>query len=242
MKGATHFRYEVRRTLRNRRTLAVTLALPLVLFLAIASANRHAHTDGISFPLYFMTGMAAYGAMFAVVSPGAHIAADRSRGWTRQMRITPLQARVYFAAKVLTAYLVAIPALVLLYLAGASLGVRLDAAQWLEMTGLLLVGLAPFIVMGIILGHLVTIDALAPAVGGLVVLFALFGGAYGEFFNSGAMLTVVKLLPSFWLVQAGKAALVFGRWPAEGWIVVAAWTAVLVPLAVLAYRRDTARA
>jgi ABC-2 type transport system permease protein len=240
--GATHLRYEILRTVRNRRFFAVTLALPLVLFYAIASANRHARTDGISFPLYFMTGMAAYGAMFAAVSPGGRIAADRARGWTRQMRITPLRARTYFAAKVVTAYLVAIPALILLCLAGASLGVRLTAAQWLEMAGLLLVGLAPFIVMGIILGHLVAADALAPAVGGLVVLFALFGGAYGAFFNTGAMLAVVKLLPSFWLVQAGKAAIVLGRWPTEGWIVVAAWTVVLVLAASLAYRRDTGRA
>jgi ABC-2 type transport system permease protein len=241
MSSTTHLRYEVVRTIRNRRFFAVTLALPLVLFYAIASANRHTRTDGISFPFYFMTGMAAYGAMFAAVSPGARIAADRSTGWTRQLRITPLRVRTYFAAKVLTAYLVAIPSLILLGLAGASLGVRLGAAQWLEMTGLLLLGLVPFVVMGVIVGHLITVDALAPAIGGLVVLFALFGGAYGGFFNSGAMLTVVKLLPSFWLVQAGKAALLIGRWPAEGWIVVAAWTAVLVPLAMLAYRRDTGR-
>lgn len=242
MSSATHVRYEILRTLRNRITLAVTLALPLVLYYSIASGNRHATSSGIAFPLYFMTGMAAYGTMFAAVSPGAHIAIDRARGWTRQTRITPLRARTYFAAKVLTAYLVALPGLALLFGAGASLGVHLDAAQWLEMTGLLLVGLAPFIVMGLIVGHLAAGDTLVPAVGGLVVVFALFGGAYGAFFDSGAMLTVVKLIPSFWLVQAGKAALVLGDWPAEGWIVVAAWTAVLVPIAAVAYRRDTARA
>ena len=61
-----------------------------------------------------------------------------------------------------------------------------------------------------------TPDTLAPAMGGLVVLFALFGGAYGALFNTGAILTVVKLLPSFWLVQAGKAALVLGRLAGRG--------------------------
>jgi ABC-2 type transport system permease protein len=236
----THLRYEVLRTLRNRRFYAVTLALPLLLFCTIGSANRHAQTDGISFLLYFMTGMATYGAMFAVVSPGAHIAVDRSRGWSRQLRITPLRADSYIVSKVATAYLVAVPALALVYLAGASLGVHLRAAQWLEMTGLILVGLAPFVLMGILLGHKVAADALAPAVGGLVVFFALFGGTYGSFFNDGVMLTLVKLLPSYWLVQAGKAALVRGAWPAEGWIVVAAWTLITTPLAVAAYRRDTA--
>ena len=239
MRAATHVRYELLRGVRNPLTYGTTMALPLVLYYAIASTNRHARSSGISFPLYFMTGMAAYGAMFAAIAPGARLARDRSRGWTRQLRITPLRARTDYLAKVLAAYLVALLALVLLFLAGATLGVRLDAAQWFEMTGLLLIGLAPFVLMGLILGHVVAEDALVPVMGGLVVFFALFGGAYGSFFNKGAMLTVVKLLPSFWLVQAGKAALELGDWPAEGWIVVACWTAVLIPLAVAAFRHDT---
>ena len=149
MTSATHLRYEVLRTVRNRRFFAVTLALPLVLFYAIASANRHVSTDGISFPLYFMTGMAAYGAMFAA---SHREGASRPTG----QELDPADADhatagpTYFAAKVVTAYLVALPTLILLGLAGASLGVRLPAAQWLEMAGLLLAGLAPFIVMGII--------------------------------------------------------------------------------------------
>jgi hypothetical protein len=52
---------------------------------------------------------------------------------------------------------------------------------------------------------------------------------------------VIKGLPSYWLVQAGKTALGGSDWPAEGWAVVAIWTAALIPLAVLAYRRDTSR-
>ena len=80
MTSATHFRYEIVRTFRNRIFYAVTLALPLVLFYAVASGQRSATFDGISFPLYFMTAMAVYGAMFAAVSPGARIARDRSGG------------------------------------------------------------------------------------------------------------------------------------------------------------------
>jgi ABC-2 type transport system permease protein len=242
MSSTTHFRYEILRTVRNRRFFAVTLALPLVIFYAIASANRHEMTEGIAFPLYFMTGMAAYGAMFAVVSPGARMASDRSRGWTRQLRITPLRASTDFTAKVATAYLMALPTLLLLFLAGATLGVRLDASQWLEMTGLLLVGLAPFIVMGFILGSAVPVDTIPAALGGVVLLFALFGGVFGRLFNGGTMLDIEKLLPSYWLVQAGKTALPGGGWPAEAWIVIAIWTAVLVPAGMLIYRRYTSRA
>jgi len=241
MNAATHVRYELLRSVRNRLTWALSLALPLVVYYAVASGQRHVfvHAAGVSFPLYFMTGMAAYGAMFAAIGPGARLARDRARGWTRQLRITPLRVRTDYLAKTLAAYLVALPALVLVFLAGATLGVRLDLAQWLEMSGLLLVGLVPFVLMGLILGHLIATDALVPAMGWLTVFFALFGGAFGSLFNSGAMLTVVKGLPSYWLVHAGAAALLHGDWPAEGWIVLACWTAALIPLAVFAYRHDT---
>ena len=242
MNTATHFKYEILRTVRNRRLFAFSVALPCVIFLAIASSERNKYTEGISFPLYFMTGMAAYGCLFAAFSPGGRIALDRTKGWVRQVRATPLRGRAYFASKVLTSYLFAVPTLAVLYLAGVSLGVSLSAGEWLEMTGLLLVGLAPFVVMGLVLGHVIDADSLMPAVGGAVVFFALFGGAWGRFFTGGAMLTVTKLLPSYWLVQAGKAAVGSGDWPAEGWAVVAVWTAVLVPLAIFVYRRDASRA
>lgn len=242
MSSTTHYRYEILRTLRNRRLFAITLALPLVIFYAIASANRHAHTDGIAFPLYFMTGMAAYGAMFAAFSPGSRIAADRARGWTRQLRITPLRPHTYIIGKVLSAYLMAASALLLLFLAGVTLGVRLEATHWLAMAGLLLVGLAPFVELGLIVGNLAQVDSIAPIVGGTVVLFALLGGVFGQIFNGGTMLTIVKLLPSYWLVQAGKAAHGGGNWPLEGWIVVAVWAVVLIPFGVFAFRRSASGA
>ena len=225
----------------SQQTVGLTLALPLVIYYAVTPGNRHAYPEGITFALYFMTGMAAYGAMWAAVGPGARIARDRASGWARHTRTTPLRADTYFASKVVTAYLMAIPTLVLLYLAGASLGVRLGATQWLEMTGLLLIGLAPFVVIGITLGHLVTVEAMVPAVGGSVVIFALLGGAFGRLFSGGVGLTIVKLLPSYWLVQAGKSASGGGDWPLEGWIVLAVWVVALVPLATLVYRRDTSR-
>jgi ABC-2 type transport system permease protein len=252
MSGTTHVRYEILRSVRNLRLFAISWALPLVVFYAVAPENRHTLTDClsaanghgvtdcVSFPLWFMTAMAAYGAMWATLAPGARIAVDRGKGWVRQLRTTPLRGRTEVVAKLLAAYLGAVPALALLYLAGVSLGVRLDAAQWFEMTGLLLVGLAPFVAIGIVFGHLVPPDAIAAADAGFVVILALLGGAFGTLFKGGVMLTIVKLLPSYWLVQAGKTAIRSGSWPAEGWIVVAVWTLCLTGLAALAYQRDKA--
>jgi ABC-2 type transport system permease protein len=237
----THLRYEILRTARNPAFAGITVALPLVLFCAIASAERHKSFDGTSFPLYFMTAMAAYGAMWAAIAPGARIARDRATGWLRQMRITPLRTRTEFTAKVAGAYLLALPALVLLFLAGALLGVRLGATQWLEMAGLLLVGLAPFVVIGFTLGYSLGSDAVTAATAGVVIFFALLGGVFGfQFATSGPMFVVMEGLPSYWLVQARQTAL-GGGWPAQAWITIAVWVVVLTPVAALAYRRSALR-
>jgi ABC-2 type transport system permease protein len=242
MNGFTYLRYEVQRNFRNWRFGILTLAFPLVLYFAVASANRHVTFNGIAFPVYFMAAMATLGAMAAVISSAAVIAADRSTGWTRQMRITPLSTRAYFRAKVLNGYLRALLTIALVCLAGIALGVHLSAGGWGTVVGLLLVGLIPFAVLGILLGHLLSSDASAPAVGGIVTLFALLGGVYGfQVAKSGPVFEAIKGLPSYWLAQAGKTALAGNGWPAEAWIVIAAWTLVLVPLTVLAYRRDTSR-
>jgi ABC-2 type transport system permease protein len=242
MTRATYLRYEMLRNFRNWRFLILTLAFPLVLYFSVAGANRHVRFDGTAFPLYFMTAMATLGTMAAVISTASVIAAERSNGWLRQMRITPLRTGAYFGTKVLSGYVRALLTIALLCLAGVIFGVRLSAGEWLTLVGLVLVGLIPFTVLGVWLGHVISSDASAPAVGGTVTLFALLGGVYGfQIAKSGVLFDVMKGLPSYWLVQADKTALGGGGWPAEGWIVIAVWTAVLVPVTVLAYRRDTAR-
>jgi ABC-2 type transport system permease protein len=242
MTSTIYLRYEVLRNFRNWRFLLLSLVFPLVLYLSVASANRHATINGIAFTVYFMAAMATLGTMASVVSSAAVIAADRSTGWTRQMRITPLTVGTYFSARVLNGYLRAVLTIVLVGLAGTALGVRLSATEWVTVVGLLLVGLIPFAVLGILLGHLLNADSSAVAMGGIVTLFALLGGVYGfQIAKSGPMFQVIKAIPSYWLVQAAKAAIGHGGWPAEGWIVIAVWTVLLAALAVLVYQRDTHR-
>jgi len=242
MRRSTYVHWEMVRNFRNKRYLFFSLLWPLVLYLTIAGSSRRSHFDGVSFPLYFMTGMAAFGSMVAVVSIGGRIAVERAVGWTKQIRISPLSVGTYFTSKMLCAYVMAFITIAGICLAGTALGVRLSFTEWATVLGLLLVGLVPFALLGIGLGHLVSADSLTPAVGGIVTLFALLGGSYGFLIaKSGVLFDVIKGLPSYWLVQAGKTAFKGNVWPIEGWVVVAIWSVALAPLAVLAYRHDNSQ-
>jgi ABC-2 type transport system permease protein len=239
-----YMRYELLRTFRNRRYFFLAIGFPLVIYYVIAGTNTNKHdfdNTGLSLPLYFMVGLAAFGAMSAMLAAGGRIATERSAGWTRQLRLTPLSTREYFRAKVATAYAAALVTIILLYIAGVTLGVRLSAGDWLKMTGLMLVGLIPFAALGILIGHLLTPDSVPPAVGGLTALFAFLGGVWFSI-SGGFMGALAESLPSYWLVQASHVSLSGHGWRGLGWLVVGAWTVALVALAAWAYRRDTKRA
>ncbi len=205
--------------------------------------NRHVSNfggTGVSAPLYYMVALASFGTMMSMTSTGGRIAGERQVGWTRQLRITPLSPRSYLRAKVATGYMMAALGLLLLYIAGVSLGVSLPAKIWIEMTLLVAVALLPFAALGIALGHFLTVDAIGPALGGTVSLLALISGTWFPV-QHGFLHAVGQFLPSYWLVQAGRVSLHGAAWGAEGWAVVLGWTVVLTGVAAFAYMRDTGR-
>jgi ABC-2 type transport system permease protein len=245
MSSLAYTRYEVLRAFRNKRFFFFSLGFPLILYFITAGPNKD-ETDlagtGLSAPLYFMVSMASWGTMTAMLSTGARIAGEREVGWNRQLRISPLSAFAYMRAKIATSYLMAGLAIVSLYASGAILGVRLPAGEWLEMTGLILVGLIPFAAAGVFMGHKLTTDSIGPALGGGTALLALVSGTWFPIDNSSFLHDIAVDLPSYWLVQANRVALGGDGWPLRGWVVVAVWSVAITLLAARAYRGDTGRA
>ncbi|MDP9118383.1 MAG: ABC transporter permease [Actinomycetota bacterium] len=250
MTALTYTRIELLRTVRNRQSLFFALAFPILFYFLLAAPNKNNHNfggdathhTGLFAPQYYMVGLLAFGSMVAVLSGGARIAAERTIGWNRQLRLTPLSAGAYLRTKILTGYLLAACTLVLLFLGGISLGVRLPFDQWLHMTGLILVALIPFAALGIGMGHLLNDDAAGTGIGVGASLFAFLGGTWFPLTGTGLFIGFCKCLPSFWLVQAGHVGLGLSNpWPAQAWLVIAAWSAVSIAFAAWAYRRDTSR-
>jgi ABC-2 type transport system permease protein len=243
MSTVAYTRYELIRTFRDRRLFIFTFGFPVILYFVIVLPNRHVldfSSTGITAALYYMVGLASFGTMMSMMSAGFRIAGERQVGWTRQLRITPLSVRSYIRAKIVTAYTMAGTSLALLYASGLILGVRLPASTWISMTILIAIALLPFGALGVALGHMLTVDSVGPATGGLVSLLAVVSGTWFPV-THGFLHDVGQYLPSYWLVQAGRISLHGQGWPAMAWIVVFCWTAALTAIAVVAYRRDTGR-
>jgi ABC-2 type transport system permease protein len=241
--GLRYTRFELLRAFRNRRFFIFSLGFPLALYFLIAAPQRNTHNlngTGIAAPLYYMAGLAAFGTMASMISSGGRIAAERQAGWTRQLRITPLTAREYFRAKVISSYAMAITSLLLLYASGIILGVALPAHEWIAMTGLIVVALLPFAALGITLGHLMNVDSIGPLTGGTVAILAFLSGTWFPL-THGFLYDVGQYQPGYWIVQASHIA-VHGRgWGTKAWVVTVVWTLVLVFLGRFAYLRDTQR-
>jgi ABC-2 type transport system permease protein len=243
--NATYLKYEILRTLRNRQGYIFSLAFPLILFLVFAGGNKSDNNfngSGISAVTYYMVGMLSFGTMGAVIAGGARIAIDRSTGWNRQLRLSPLKPSVYLATKVVIGYVTALLTIATMYIAGISFGAHTTLGRWLAMTALILIGLAPFAAIGIWVGHVAREDAMGPIMGGLMSLFALLGGAWYPLTASSVLGKIGSYLPSYWIVQAGHIAMGGHAWSAKGWTVIAVWAAAFSVLALKAFQADTKRA
>lgn len=243
-RAVTYLRFELRRTFRNRRFLGFSIAFPIIFYYLVAGPNRNEHDfggTGIDAPLYYMAGLAAFGVMSAMLSAGARIAAERTLGWNRQLRITPLRPSTYLGVKVVTGFVTSLLTLAVLFAAGTTLGVRLAPTEWLEMIGLMLVALVPFAAMGVFLGHVATADSIGPLIGFGTGILAFLGGTWFPITGGGLFEEIARAVPSYWLVQASHVGLGGAAWSREAALVLPTWTLVFALLAVRAYRRDTGK-
>ena len=121
----TALKLEVRRVLRNRRTVMFILVFPSVFFFMFGLSSKAQAQGGPAAIAYVMISMAVYGAMVGTTAGGAAVAVERSLGWSRQLRLTPLRPGAYVAMKVLTAMTLGLIAIVTEFAVGAMSGVHL---------------------------------------------------------------------------------------------------------------------
>lgn len=226
---------------RNVRFLVLTVALPLLLFLLYSNLYQGQDAGGgLSVVAYLMVSMASFGCIGAAINTGARVAIERQTGWNRQLRLTALPARSYLIAKAVVSMLVTLPALVLVFLAGATIGnVSLSTGQWFG-TGLAIwLGLIPFAVLGLVIGFAGTVDTVQPISMITYLGLSILGGLWFPVEAFPAFLQdVAKITPSYWLADLGRSVLAGDGVPLMAVLVLAAWTVGLAVLGAVAYRRS----
>lgn len=233
---------DLRRAVRNRRTLVFAAGFPVLFFLAFSS-GASGRVGGLDVGAYVMVSMATYGAMNALFTGAGAIAAERAVGWNRQLRVAGLSRRDYVATKVLVAYITAVPGLLAVLVVGDVVRhVQLDAAQWVGAAVSVLVGLLPVAALGVAVGYLARPQTLQAIFGIGSALLALLGGLWvpAEAFPR-AFRDAMELLPTYWSAAAGRAVLRHGWVGWRGVTTIAVWTVVLSMVAAWLFQRDALR-
>jgi ABC-2 type transport system permease protein len=234
-------RLEIRRVLRNRRTLFFILVFPSLFFFIFGLSNKGVRAAGDTVLGYLMISMAVYGAMVGTTSGGATVALERSLGWSRQLRLTPLHPLAYVTMKVITAMTLGLLAVVSTFVVGALNGVHMPLATWL-MSGLAawLCSLV-FAAFGLLVGILFPAENVMQFVGPFLAIMAMFGGLFIPLSQLPPTLqTVAKFTPMYGVGLLARAPLVGGAtaWAAGS---VIAWTLVFGVGAMVLFKRDTGR-
>ncbi|WP_030746400.1 ABC transporter permease [Streptomyces sp. NRRL S-31] len=239
---------ELVRALRNRKFLFFSVVYPSALFLLIAgNADTHTEVDGtgLTLPTYMMVSMASFGALTAVLMGNSErIAKERESGWVRQLRLTTLPGRGYVLAKTAGAAVVSLPSIVIVFVVAAVVkDVRLDAWQWLALSGAIWAGSLVFAALGVAIGYLATGDAVRPIT--MIVYFglSLLGGLWMPTTTfPGWLQDIAEWLPTHAYASLGRAIEQSRAPHARDLAVLAVSFVLFAGGAAWLYRKDTLKA
>lgn len=240
---------EFRRRLRNRRTVVFIVVMPIALYLLVgyplrdtALMDTPVSQGGISVAAYILISMAVYGAMVASTSAGGAVAVERATGWSRQLRLTPLNPVAYIAIKVISALVLGLIAVLATFAVGLITGLRMPVEVWVASGLVAWLGSLVFTALGLFIGYLVPSENVMQFLGPILAVLALFGGLFTPLSQFPAVIqNIAAFTPVYGLGEIARAPLTGEGF--DGWAVVniVAWLIVFGAGAALAFRRDTKR-
>jgi ABC-2 type transport system permease protein len=243
--STTVLRLEVRRLVRNRRTLIFTMILPTVFFLLFGLNAAYAgEKDGHgNVSAFILISMALYGAVIATTAGGAMISIERSQGWSRQLRLTPLTPVAYIVTKILTAMVLSAVSVAVVNVVGGLTGKpSMPLGDWIAAAACAWVGSLVFAAFGLFIGYLLPPENVMQLMGIALMLLSFGGGLFIPLSTYPHILQVIaKWTPLYGLNQLTHLPLAGGS--VDGWWVlnVVAWLAIFTAGAAWRFRQDTAR-
>ncbi len=243
--NVTVLKLEIRRLLRNRRTVIFAMVVPAFFFLLFglnkAYANQSAGHGNVS--AFIMISMALYGAVLATTGGGAMVSIERAAGWSRQLRITPLSPAAYITIKILTAMVLGLASVIVVFAVGMASGKpSMPGYLWIGSALCVWVGSLVFAAFGLFMGYLLPTENVMQFLGFGLMLFAFGGGLFIPLRQYPHVLqTLAEYTPLYGLNQLVHAPLL-GEGVHWTWAVNAiAWLVIFAGGAVWRIRKDTAR-
>jgi ABC-2 type transport system permease protein len=238
-------RLELRRMIRNRRTVVFTVVMPPVFFLLFGTnaASRdeavgaHGNVSG-----YILVSMAVYGAMLATTSGGAMVSIERAAGWSRQLRLTPLKPIAYIAVKLALAMIIGAVSVISTFAVGSVTGAKLPLHAWIGCGLLAWVCALVFAAFGLFMGYLLPSENVMQILGPVLAVLSFAGGLFVPVDNLGhTFATIAKFTPVYGVGEIARYPLTQdgNLWLAALNVIV--WTALFSAGAMWRFRRDTAR-
>ncbi|MGX1756669.1 ABC transporter permease [Streptomyces lydicus] len=243
----TLIKLEITRALRNKKFLFFSVIYPPALYLIIAGGADSKPIPGmkLDMALYFMVSMATLGALTAVLMGNSErIAKERETGWVRQLRLTALPGRGYVAAKMASAATVSLPSILLVMIVAAAVkGVRLEAWQWISIAACTWLGSFVFAALGVAIGYLATGDAVRPITILCYFGLALLGGLWMPLTALPQWAQdIAEWLPTHAYTALGTAVEAGGAPHMKDMAILAGYLLVFAGGAAWLYRKDTRKA
>lgn len=229
-------RAEVMRLRRNKRYTIFTIILPVVLYAVIAPQVKSVHIYGVGYAAYYMVALAALGAFSGALTGNAQrIAQERKDGWVRQLRLTPLPANAYVVGKIAASMAITVPSVAIVLLLGRFAGgVHLETWKWFAIFGAVWIGALTFTALAIAVGYRFLPDTVQPIAMGIYLIMSIFGGLW--FPVGGYLGKIANFFPTYQITRIGTDVISGQSIPATAFIVIAAWFAGFLALAVISVR------
>ena len=233
---------EIKRLLRNRRTVLVSIVLPVIFYFIFRQPRRGGGEGIANLDAYVMISVAVYAALTASTAGGAMVSIERASGWSRQLRLTPLRPAAYIAIKVLTAMVLGLLSVAAVFAVGAFSGTRMAPDVWI-LSGLVAwAGAFVFAAFGLFMGYLLPSENIMQILGPILAFLAFFGGllvpltVFGPTFQAIATYT-----PAYGIGAIARSPLLGSGLTWGAVLNVVGWTAAFVVGATILFRRDTRR-
>jgi ABC-2 type transport system permease protein len=169
------------------------------------------------------------------------VATERALGWSRQLRLTPLNPAVYIAMKALIALLLGAVAISVVNVVGIAQGrASMPARIWVGSAVLTLLCTMVFAALGVFVGFLVPGENAMQILGPGLALLSFLGNVFIPIDNGSVLWNVASWTPMFGVAEISRAPLT-GDLPWYAVLNAVAWLAIFVAGAAWRMSKDTAR-